>query len=435
MASRTMNFTQASVDKLEIEPGVKRQSVRDTSIPGLILDIRDTGSKSFYVYRRVGGRPERIFIARTSELSVEKARKQAQIILGQIALGINPQEEKRQVRTDATFGQFFRQYMDRYSKPHKKTWKADEQDGQRFLSPLFSKKLNNIRKTDIQHLHEQIFLENGLYQANKILNRIKAIYHKAQEWGWKGTNPAIGIKRYKEKSRERFIQPDEMPILIRVIEEETDQTLKDFLWMLLLTGARKTNTLQMRWEQILWDRNEWSIPTTKNGDPLSVPLVDRAIEILQRRKKATNSQWVFPMAIDDSGNNEDRHFLNFRPGWNRIREKATLILWLKEMPFSKWLKEAKTTLQIPENETGYYQIFAKAEKDKVEVPSQTMMDLRLHDIRRTLGSYQALTGASLQIIGKSLGHKSMQSTQVYARLNLDPVRQAVEKATQVMLST
>ena len=58
------------------------------------------------------------------------------------------------------------------------------------------------------------------------------------------------------------------------------------------------------------------------------------------------------------------------------------------------------------------------------------MDIRLHDIRRTLGSYQAINGASLPIIGKSLGHKSQQATQIYSRLHLDPVRESMERATE-----
>jgi integrase len=62
-----------------------------------------------------------------------------------------------------------------------------------------------------------------------------------------------------------------------------------------------------------------------------------------------------------------------------------------------------------------------------------LQNLRLHDLRRTLGSWQAATGASLPIIGKSLGHKSLAATQVYARLNLDPVRAAVNTATDAML--
>jgi integrase len=62
-----------------------------------------------------------------------------------------------------------------------------------------------------------------------------------------------------------------------------------------------------------------------------------------------------------------------------------------------------------------------------------MRDLRIHDLRRTLGSWQAKTGASLSIIGKSLNHKTHQATAIYARLDLDPVRQSVNTATSAML--
>jgi len=60
-------------------------------------------------------------------------------------------------------------------------------------------------------------------------------------------------------------------------------------------------------------------------------------------------------------------------------------------------------------------------------------NLRIHDLRRSLGSWQAITGASLVIIGKSLGHKSADATMIYARLNTDPVRASVGAATSAML--
>ena len=60
-------------------------------------------------------------------------------------------------------------------------------------------------------------------------------------------------------------------------------------------------------------------------------------------------------------------------------------------------------------------------------------NLRLHDLRRTMGSYQAISGASLNIIGKSLGHKSTSATQVYARLSMDPIRDSMQKATDMMM--
>ena len=60
-------------------------------------------------------------------------------------------------------------------------------------------------------------------------------------------------------------------------------------------------------------------------------------------------------------------------------------------------------------------------------------NLRLHDLRRTLGSWQARQGASLQVIGKSLGHRSQAATAIYSRLHIDPIRESVQSATTAML--
>ncbi len=108
-------------------------------------------------------------------------------------------------------------------------------------------------------------------------------------------------------------------------------------------------------------------------------LVDEAVFLLQQRKTAITSDFVFP------GAGGTGHLTEPKKGWQRIREKANIT------------------------------------------------NLRLHDLRRTLGSWQARTGASLAIIGKSLNHKSPQATSIYARLDLDPVRASVEKATKAML--
>ena len=143
----------------------------------------------------------------------------------------------------------------------------------------------------------------------------------------------------------------------------------------------------MRWDEINFTTKEWRIPKTKNGDAVSLPLIKEAAEILKERKKqnakmgleALRQEYVFPSITSQSG-----HLADPKKAWQRI------------------LKEAQ------------------------------IKDLRLHDIRRTLGSYQAITGASLPVIGKSLGHKTSQATQIYARMNLDPVRQSLENAAGLM---
>lgn len=426
MAVSRTNFTKHFLESITL-PEKKRQAYYDEKVKGLILEVRPSGTKSFYLYKKIKGYPERIFIGVFPDMTIENARKHAIKKLGEIASGINPQDEVRSIRNEYTFERLFQEYMERYSKKHKRSWKYDEREVNKFLSHWFRKKIGDIHKTEIQRLIEKIHDKHGLYQANRLLERIRAMYNKAIEWGWEGTNPAIGIKKYKEKARDRFILPNEMPCLLKALDEEQNTTARDYIWMLLLTGARRTNTLMMRWVDINWEMNVWRIPDTKNGEPVSIPLVDRAMKILERRKLNANSDWVFPSQEDNS-----KHFVNFKRAWKRTQQKATIYLWAEDSRYAKFITQHHLAVSgYEEVNRSFYEIEELAKKEKLLLPLG-VMDIHLHDIRRTFGSYQAITGASLQIIGKSLGHKSSQSTQVYARLNLDPVRASIEKATQVM---
>jgi len=376
------NFTKKSLDALPLPEKGKRLYVYDTKVRGLELMVTEQGSKSFKVYRKLNDKPIRVTLGKYPEMTVENARREAQRVLAEINSGKNPNEEKKKLRAETTFGEMFSMYMERYSKLHKKTWKYDEKDVPRFLGHWFRRKLSDVIKQEIQSLHEKIRQENGLYQANRLLARIHIIYNKAIEWGWEGMNPAQGVKKFKEKSRERFLHPDELPRFFESLEAETNDTIRDYIYVSLFTGVRRSNVLAMRWGDIHFERREWLVPETKNGEPLRVHLIETIIDILKNRLEVYGrKEWVF------EGSGETGHLMEPKAGWKRILERANI------------------------------------------------KDLRLHDLRRTLGSWQAATGANSFMIGRSLGHKSSQSTAVYARLNIDPVRESVEKATQAMLQT
>ena len=381
------NFTKVFIESLKIPKAGQRTYYKDAKVNGLEIMVTSSGHKSFKVTKKKEGKFIRITLGRYPDLSVENARKKALEVNTQLVQGVNPNEEKNQLRKEMVFGDLFALYMERYSKKFKRSWKYDEREVNKFLSHWFRKKISEIKNQEIRLLHEKVRDQNGLYQANRLLERIRAIYNKAIEWGYKGENPADNIKKFKETSRDRFIQPDELPRIFKALENEANEITRDYIYISLYTGARKANVLAMRWDEINFTTKEWRIPKTKNGDAVSLPLIKEAIEILKERKKqnaktelgALQQEYVFPSVVSKSG-----HLTDPKKAWHRI------------------LKEAQ------------------------------VKDLRLHDIRRTLGSYQAITGASLPIIGKSLGHKSSQATQIYSRMNLDPVRASMEKAISLI---
>jgi integrase len=373
-------FTKTAITELP-PPSSGRVYHYDSKLAGLAVCVTKPGTKTFYVYRRVHGRPVRYRLGQFPTMTVEQARKRAAAVLADIANNEDPQAARQAARAELTVGQMFDHWLE-YAKQHKKTWKEDQRLYANFVQSWKSRRLSSIRKKHVQELHTKIGHENGHTAANRVLSLLRAAFNKAgDDLEWIGTNPAARIKRFAENERDRFLQPDELPRFFESLNQEPDETVRDFFLIALLTGARKSNVLEMRWDQVSMD-GTWRIPDTKSGKPVYVPLVPEALRILQeRRARHPSSEWVFP------GPGRTGHLIEVRKAWVRICKRA-------ELP-----------------------------------------NLRIHDLRRTLGSWQAATGASLPMIGKTLGHgEGSKATAIYARLNLDPVREAANKAATAMLA-
>lgn len=373
------NFTKASIDALPLaEPG-KRDIYHDTKISG--LQLRVTSVKTFFVNRRIkGGDPQRITLGRYPDMTIEQARRKTMEIVHFIADGKNPADIEREARKEMTLDALFDEYMARCASFNKRPDKP-KATYRLYLSNLGKRKLSTIKHEEVDRLHKKIGREIGIVTANIVLKLLHVMFNKAiNEWRiWKGENPAHGIAKFPEQARDRFLQSDELPRFFQAVVEEENETIRDYVLMSLLTGARRSNVLAMRWQDINFERAEWRIEETKNGTPQTVTLSPEALEVLRNRKPTENTTFVFP------GKGKSGHLEEPKKGWNRILERAGI------------------------------------------------HDLRIHDLRRTLGSWQAKTGASLAIIGKSLNHKNQSTTAIYARLDIDPVRDSVNKATNAML--
>ncbi|TPQ30920.1 tyrosine-type recombinase/integrase [Cupriavidus pinatubonensis] len=379
-----LHFTRKALDTLPLPaPGVGRAEYQDDEIKGLVLRINEVGEKTFSAVRwsKANQKTIRVTLGPYPDVSIEKARKRAREVNEMIAAGTDPTEERRRMRSELTLDQLFEIYLDRWARQRKKTAREDERDYANHLAPRFgNKRLSEIRRPDISRLHSEIGKEQPR-TANKILALLSTVFGRAIEWGYADANPIHGLKRYPEKKRDRFLQRDELPRFFDALATLPNPTARDFFLMCLFTGARRSNVLAMRWEEIAFDQAMWRIPETKNGTPQFVVLHRAAVDLLRQRRKAADSPWVFPSTTSKSG-----HLVEPKKAWALV------------------LKNAQLT------------------------------DVRIHDLRRTLGSYQAITGASLAVIGKSLNHKSVQATQIYARLDIDPIRDSVQRAVDGILS-
>lgn len=389
MATHRINFTKAAlVALLPAQSGYDFYFDTNKAAPrGFGLWVTKTGVKTFALYRKVQGRPERIKIGPFPDLTIERARQKAELLNAAIAEGGNPGDLRRSSRDEATLGQLFVEYLERHLKIKTKRWADSRAIFDNHLALWRTRKLSQIRRSDVQAWHSQLGKDNGHYIANRCLQLLRATIN----WGGKeaalidlakldgGANPAANIRLFPEKKRDRFLQPDEVSRFFEALRSHPSEDMRDLFMLALLTGARKMNVAAMRWDDVNLSRGEWRIPDTKNSEPHTVPLVSQAVEIVSRRMQTRRSDFVF------ASDSVTGHIVSPKKAWHDIMMSAGIA------------------------------------------------DLRIHDLRRTLGSWQAVQGTSLPIIGKSLGHRTASATQIYARLNLDPVREAVTAATDALL--
>lgn len=377
------NFTEARLRNLPPAPMGERISYHDANQRGLQLRVTASGAKTFYVFKRIAGHaPTRVRVGGYPAMTVERARARAREIINEMESGDNPNAVRRAIRGEPTFGEFFRTYLEQHAKTHKLTWAEDLQRyNQYLLHPLSNKKLSVITRQELGAIHAEITNSGHPVVANRVLALISCVFGRAIEWDVLKYNPAKGIRKNQEVSRDRFLSEIELTRFFKALDHEPNETMRDFFLAALLTGARRSNLQEMGWDQIDLDARTWRIPVTKNGTPQTVPLVDEMVALLLHRLEACDGAgFVFP------GRSKKGHVTEPKIAWARVLERAGIL------------------------------------------------NLRLHDLRRTMGSYQAKNGASLIIIGRSLNHMTPSTTAIYARVNQDPVQASMQAAVTSMLA-
>ncbi|WP_217490986.1 Arm DNA-binding domain-containing protein [Candidatus Odyssella thessalonicensis] len=201
--NRKFNFTKKALEALDSIDKDKTYFY-DTKVHGLTICVTKSGVKTFYLYRKVAGRPERIRIGKFPDLSIENARGEASKLNHMIEKGMNPNQEKQKLKSELTFADLFDRYLTQHAKIYKKSWEEDLRQFERYLKPLSTKRLSSLNRSMFQALHTKIGKDHGPYAANRTLALLKTVFNKANLWGWDGENPIIGIQKFKEKSRERF---------------------------------------------------------------------------------------------------------------------------------------------------------------------------------------------------------------------------------------
>jgi integrase len=364
----------------------------DGEVPGLGLRVTPSGAKSFILKTRIGGgrsAPTRKpTLGKVGDLTLDQARGKAREWKALAADGIDPGRHK--VEMGRTVADLCAEYLEVHA-PRKRSSADDQAKIEQHIIPRLGRRLiKDVNFSDIERLHRS--MKKAPYAANRTAALLSKMFSLAIKWEWTDRNPASGIERYPEERRERFLNPEEIgrlsSALLQLVEvaarPNEAQKIADALRLLMLTGARRSEVLSATWAMFDLDAGVWVKPSshTKQKKEHRVPLSPPAIQLLVEIKgRGDSAEYVFP----SRAKSKHPHLTELKTSWAKVCKLADL------------------------------------------------EGVRIHDLRHTYASILVSGGATLPLIGALLGHTQVQTTQRYAHLADDPLREATSRVGSIIV--
>lgn len=367
----------AFVSTAECESGKAKTDFYDQTVTGFVLECRSTGGKTYYLrYQCSAGRQRQHKIGRVEDVTFAAAKKKAQHLRSEVVMGGDPADAKSLAKAIPLFSELSEMCLTE-AKLTQKSYSTTEMYVRRHILPRWGK----VRLTDIEPRAISQWLgekrAEGLAPAT--VEKIRVIFGRSFElgakWGIPGTdkNPVRAVSRKLfQNARERYLSAEEVGRLREAVAASQNTQLQYIVGLLLLTGARKRELLDARWDHITVERKSWHIPTSKNGRGRHVPLSTAALAIIETLPRFQDCPWLVPNPATGLP------FTDLKNSWSRAIRVAKL------------------------------------------------PGLRIHDLRHSAASFMVNSGIDLFAVGKVLGHANVASTSRYAHLANSTLLAAVE---------
>ena len=388
----------------EAKPRSTRYEITCDSLPGFILRVLPTGKRVFFArYRDAAGKDHRHRLGLMGpDFGADEARREAMAILAHRdadASASEPAPAPKTAATAPTIGskspkirefacRFEQEHIDMYLKP---ATAAKYRSTLRLyiLSALGDRRLDEVSTADVQRLHNS--LKTMPCAANYVRCVLSVMYSK---WAlWDRTtyrNPAEAVQRFEEKEVECFLTPEERQALERVLTAgekirsgKPGHIGREAIWgirLLMLTGMRRDEVRDLRWEQVAWRQKMLRLVDSKTGKR-DVVVSDEVMALLGEIAAAKGNPRRGLVVCSKNG----KKLYSLDRSWAHARKLAGLT------------------------------------------------DVRLHDLRHSVASDAIMNGVPLEVVGKMLGHKNYRTTQRYAHIADLVLRDAVNLTSKVIV--
>ena len=369
-----LDLTQAFVKKTKVPESLNSIDHYDERMPGLLLKVLPSGRKTYYIRYK---NPKKVNcqrkIGNAEILSLSQARALARRKLAEVAMGEDPFKDAP-LNLSPTLEAFAKNDYIPYVKTYKKSWEMDISRIRNHLLPYFGTMcMKDIEKRDVVQLINDQLPDYKPGSINRVIILLRYMFNLAIKWEIEGVfrNPTAGIPFLKENNQvERFLSAEEAKALLIAIKASKNPMLQHIVSMLILTGARKREVLDAKWEDFDMERTSWRIPNTKAGKARIVPLSDTATALLTKLRKKKRSPYAFANPITL------KPYKSIYYSWHTARKEAGLD------------------------------------------------DVRIHDLRHSFASFLVNAGRSLYEVQTLLGHTQIKTTQRYAHLSTTSLRAA-----------
>ena len=294
-----IKLTKSAIDRLPIPQTGTRMDYFDTVCKGFGIRV-SSNSKRFFVLKRVKGKLTRVMLKPYGVITPEQARVEANKTISMLYDGIDINAEKAKASLKGiTLADTLKKYFEIKSlKP--RTIETYNDLFRLYLSDWLNKPIDAITKEMVATRHSNVSKHNGEAAANNVMRTLRAVYNFANELH-DDELPPNPVKRLsntgqwnKIERRQTVISTKHLPIVFQAIQKLENPIIRDYLLLLLFTGARRREMACLKWESVDLEGKIFTLIVTKNGKPLVLPMSDFIYEIFKRRKTLRENDFVFP---------------------------------------------------------------------------------------------------------------------------------------------
>ena len=306
-----IHITKALLANLPVLPeGKVKVRVFDTRTKGFIAEIRRGGALVclYFRYTDPRGRQREIKLGRLGDVSLDQARKRAELLKAETSLGADPVAEAAKRKAVPTLEAFVGDRYLPHSRDHHRNHGTVAAYCRRIVAALGRRPLDEITPAAVAAFRQRLLderLPNGKPHSNAGVNRhlgcLRNMLALARRWQLcDGPNPAASPGMLPERNRDCILTAAETRALVAALDREPNRSMAAALMVLTVTGARKNEVLKARWDWVDLADGTLLVPRSKNGKPRRIVLPPFAVEVLleqQRHRHPGDGGFVFPGAV------------------------------------------------------------------------------------------------------------------------------------------